>query len=99
MIVFLQKSNRKGKKYKVVFKENEFPPVHFGSLPYQDYTSHKDIGRKTRYLQRHQKRENWTKSGIGTSGFWSRWISWSKPTIEESIKDIEKRFNIIVKYI
>ncbi len=96
MIVELSKSNRKGKKYKVVFKENEYPPVHFGSTPYQDYTTHNDIERKHRYLLRHKKRENWSRSGVGTSGWWSRYLTWSKPTIDLAIKDIKKRFNITV---
>jgi rhamnogalacturonyl hydrolase YesR len=70
---------------------------YFGSEGSKDYTLHdKNIKdkRKELYLNRHRKRENWTKSGIHTSGFWSRWILWNKPTINESIKDIEKKFNI-----
>ena len=46
------------------------------------------------YIARHKVRENWNKSGIHTAGFWSRWILWNKPTLQESINDVEKRFNI-----
>jgi hypothetical protein len=42
--------------------------------------------------------ENWTKSGLRTAGFLSRWILWNKPTILASIKDVEDRFNIKIKY-
>jgi hypothetical protein len=38
--------------------------------------------------------EDWNKSGIDTAGFWSRWALWSKPSLEEAIKLIEKKFKI-----
>ena len=59
-----------------------------------DFTKHKDEARKQRYINRHQKNENWTKSGIDTAGWWSRWILWHLPTIKESYADIKRRFNI-----
>lgn len=39
-------------------------------------------------------RENWTKSGIDTAGFWSRWVLWNKPTLAASVADTEHRFGI-----
>jgi hypothetical protein len=48
-------------------------------------------------MKRHRLRENWSKSGIKTAGFWSRWLLWNKPTLDESIRDIEKRFHVIIK--
>jgi len=33
-----------------------------------------------------------------TKGFWSRWILWNKPTIDESINDIENRFGIKINF-
>lgn len=68
--------------------------VNFGASGYEDFTIHKDPERKQRYIIRHQKRENWDKSGINTAGFWSRWLLWNLPTIKDSYKDIQKRFNI-----
>ena len=50
--------------------------------------------KRQNYIARHRVRENWNKSGIHTAGFWSRWILWNKPTLQESINDVEKRFNI-----
>mgnify|MGYP003681829816 CR=1 FL=1 len=44
--------------------------------------------------RKHKKNEDWTKSGLHSSGFWARWILWNLPTISESIKDVEKRFKI-----
>ena len=66
--------------------------VHFGAKGYQDFTIHKDEDRKHRYINRHQARENWGKSGIDTAGFWSRFLLWNKSTIRESYNDIKKRF-------
>jgi hypothetical protein len=42
-----------------------------------------------RYLTRHRKRENWSKSGKFTAGFWSRWLLWSKPSFKEALKKTE----------
>lgn len=66
--------------------------LNFGRKGYEDFTIHKDSERKQRYIDRHQKRETWGKSGIDTAGFWSRWLLWNKPTIKESYEDIKKRF-------
>ena len=66
--------------------------IYFGARGYSDYTIHKDPERKQRYIERHKEKENWTKSGINTAGFWSRWLLWNKPTIETSYNDIKKRF-------
>ena len=42
----------------------------------------------------HSKKENWTKSGIHTAGFWSRWLLWSASDINKAKKIIMKKFNI-----
>ena len=87
----LRKSKRKNKKYST----NMLNTMHrFGDSRYQDYTQHQNELRKSSYLARHSVRENWSKSGINTSGFWSRWLLWNKESIKESIKDIETNFNI-----
>ena len=57
-----------------------------------DFTKHKTTDRKKAYLARHKAREDWTKSGATTAGFYSRWITWNKPTLKETIYDINKRF-------
>jgi len=45
---------------------------------------------KERYIDRHKKREDWTKAGVATSGFWAKHILWNKPTFEASLKDTLK---------
>jgi len=94
-IIILKKSTNPDKKYMVTLGNKT---VHFGAKGYSDYTIHKNRDRMLRYENRHKKRENWTKSGIETAGFWSKWILWNKPSLLGSIKDTEKRFNIKIKY-
>ena len=89
--VKLSRSEKPDKKFKVIINNLT---LHFGARGMSDYTINKDPQRKRLYIKRHKTRENWSKSGIKTAGFWSRWLLWNKPTIDESIKDIEKRFNV-----
>lgn len=78
-------------KYYIITNDNK--KVYFGASGYEDYTIHKNLKRKELYIKRHSKmNENWTKSGINTAGFWSRWLLWNKQTIKESYEDIKKRF-------
>jgi hypothetical protein len=96
----LQKSDRPDKKFMIdEYDNDEFKTVYFGSAPYSDYTINKNPLRKKAYIQRHRSRENWSKSGIDTAGFFARWLLWNQPTLEDSIKDIENRFNIEIKLI
>ena len=68
--------------------------VYFGAIGYEDFTIHKDPSRKARYIARHKNKENWTKSGINTAGFWSRWLLWNQLTLQSSYNDIKNRFLI-----
>jgi hypothetical protein len=77
-------------KYYIITKSGR--KVLFGAVGYSDFTKHKDEDRKQRYISRHKNNENWTKSGIDSAGFWSRYLLWNKPTINESYKDIKNRF-------
>tara|TARA_R110002012_G_scaffold77542_1_gene196744 strand:- start:52 stop:327 length:276 start_codon:yes stop_codon:yes gene_type:complete len=90
MNVKFKRSNRKYKKYMAIFGDGN--KIHFGDNRYDDYTSHKDITRKNRYLARHRTRENW--NDFQSSGSLSRWILWNKPTLREAIKDYKKRFKL-----
>ena len=102
IVAELYKSDKEQYKFKVIV--NYLPTkkkdtVYFGANGYEDFTHHNDILRKTNYLARHKKRENWTKTGIDTSGFWSRWLLWNKNTLNSSIDDIQKQFDIkIINY-
>ena len=83
-------SDKSEKKYYIIIESGK--KIYFGASGYSDFTKHKDEARKQRYINRHKNNENWTKSGIDTAGWWSRWLLWNKPTIKESYEDIKKRF-------
>ena len=94
--IYLSYSSQANKKFMV---KVDGKTIHFGAKGYQNYGGigqerHLDEDRKERYINRHKQRENWTKSGINTAGFWSRWLLWNKPTIQQNIKDIQHRFNV-----
>jgi len=93
-IIILEKSRASGKKYSAIVGNKT---VNFGAKGYSDYTIHKDRERMKRYENRHRSRENWSKSGIKSAGFWSKWILWNKPSLRASIRDTEKRFGIKIR--
>lgn len=91
MIIYLSRSSNPRKKYMVKVGNKT---IHFGAKGYSDYTIHRDPERKQRYIDRHRDNENWTKSGIDTAGFWSRWLLWGEPTLGQSIEKIEDKFAV-----
>ena len=86
------KSNKPDKKYYIITNDNK--KVYFGAAGMSDFTIHKDEARKQRYINRHKNNETWSKSGIDTAGFWSRWLLWNLPTKTNSYMNIKRRFNI-----
>lgn len=57
-LISIRRSNKKGKKFTAVFKEDNtgnIKKVHFGAAGYEDYTIHKDKDRRARYWARHKK--------------------------------------------
>ena len=83
-------SDKPEKKYYIITESGK--KVYFGQAGASDFTQHKSEERKMRYINRHKKNEDWTKSGINTAGFWSRYLLWHLPTIKASYGDIKKRF-------
>ena len=92
--VLLQPSRRAGKKFDAVIDGRT---VSFGAQEMSDYTMHHDPEQKHRYLLRHQARENWTRSGLETAGFWSRWLLWNEPSLQASKRDMERRFCLRIR--
>ena len=94
-LIDIRKSVNPSKKYDaILLVDNKEKIISFGANGYEDYTIHKDILRKERYLARHKPREDWTMSGVLTPGFWSRWILWNQPTIQGSVMDLKSRFDL-----
>ena len=90
----LSPSSRPNKKLMILLGSKI---IHFGATGYSDFTLHKDIKRKMRYENRHKKKEDWTINGIYSAGFWAKWILWNKPTLQQSIIDVNKRFHLKIK--
>ena len=94
--IILKKSNRKDKKYNVIFvKDGKKYNIHFGAKGMSDYTKHKDRYRKYLYEMRHIRNENW--QNLESAGAWSKWLLWSRPNINDAIKNIEHRFKVNIK--
>jgi hypothetical protein len=90
----LRRSRNPEKKWDAVFeKEGKEKVVAFGARGYSDFTKHKDVTRKARYIKRHSGMgEHWNKPD--TPGALSRWILWNKPSLKGSLRDFRKRFDI-----
>ena len=90
----LTDSTRDGKRYMIKFRGKT---IHFGSSEHDSYPFHKDKERKARYIQRHRKREDWTRSGMGTPGFFAKHVLWNEPTIQGSLQSLRRNFGLNVR--
>ena len=90
----LRRSRNPEKKWDAVFeKEGKEKVVSFGAKGYSDFTKHKDVTRKARYIKRHSGMgEHWNKPD--TPGALSRWILWNRPSLKGSLRDFRKRFSL-----
>ena len=90
-IYYPYKSDKPDKKYYII--TNTGKRVYFGSSNHENYSSgHLDEERKQRYIVRHKKNEDWTKSGINTPGFWSYHYLWEFPTKKTTYENIKKKY-------
>ena len=95
MEVIIKPSKNKNKKFDAIIDDKK--TISFGAKGMSDYTIHKDKERRERYINRHKKRENWTDPN--TAGFYAKNILWNKPSIKESVKDMNQKYkNIKFKY-
>ena len=105
MTFYLHRANDKKKKFFVEFENPDTgrsKRIYFGAIrpngtPYEDFTMHKDIERRNRYIQRHKANENWSSPYAG-AGVWSRYLLWGEPTLLQSIKAMERKFKIKIVY-
>ena len=86
------KPSDKTKKIMAVMENKK--TLHFGDSRYSDYTKHKDPERKKTYLSRHKK-DNYTN--LLYPSFYATNLLWNKPTLKESIKNTNEKFNINIK--
>ena len=68
----VHESSRKDKKY-MVFSPIENKMLHFGSLPYEDYTKHHDEKRRTNFRKRNHR---WANTSIYCPSWLSYYLLW-----------------------
>jgi hypothetical protein len=93
--VRLDKLTGDKKKYKVVLKNKQTgreKSIKFGASGYDDFTITKNEEQKKAYLARHKSREDWTKTGVATAGFWSKHLLWSSSSIQQSLADVKRKY-------
>lgn len=91
----IRRSHKKEKKWDAVFvkPDGKEKVVPFGQKGYSDFTKHKDVTRRQRYINRHRGMgEDWNKPD--TPGALSYWVLWNKPSFRASVTDFKKRFNL-----
>jgi hypothetical protein len=100
--ISLTPSKDKVHKYEVIIqntKTNRNKTIKFGAYGYNDYIQYnKEVGKveadkkKSAYIARHKVNENFNDET--TKGFWALHILWNKDSLEESLKDTVKKFNL-----
>jgi len=91
----VSKSDKKDKKYKAVFtyKDGKTKTTHFGAKGMEDYTTHKDKERRSRYRARHKK--DLKTNDYTRAGYLSYYILWGdKTNIKDAVKSYKKKFNL-----
>ena len=89
--IIIKKSENKDKKFTAIINNKK---INFGSSFYEDYTQHKNEARKKSYLSRH-KHDNY--NDVNYAGFYSTNLLWNKPTLKESIKATNDKYNLNIK--
>ncbi len=97
MNIVITPSDKTNKKFTALIddkKNNNKKSIHFGDSRYSDYTLHKDTERKKAYLARHKK-DNFNNPNY--AGFYSTNLLWNKPTLKESLKNTNEKYNLNIK--
>lgn len=87
-------STNADKKYMVVLlkPDGRKKTIHFGAKGMDDFTKTGDVEQKSRYIQRHKDKENWNDPL--TAGFWAKHILWNKTSVQSSLADTKRQFNL-----
>lgn len=92
----ITRSDRAGKRYTATLTNSDKRrTVHFGSSEHENFTMHKDVDRRGRYIARHKDKEDWRN--LEKAGAWARFLLWNKPTLRGSAQDMSKRFRIRIR--
>jgi hypothetical protein len=100
-LLSIKKSPKKEKKLVATFcKNNRIKQTHFGDSNAKNYCGpsgkgkfcHNDAKRRSRYLARHKKHENWNDPT--SAGALSALILWGKGTVRENIGSFKRKFKL-----
>ena len=95
MNIIIKKSSAPDKKYTAVIDNGKTSKsIHFGAKNYSDFTIHKDPLRKKAYLARHKHDYH---NNVNYAGFYATNLLWNKPTLRESIKYTNDKYNVNIK--
>lgn len=98
MRVFFKPSNRKNNKLMAIFTDDNKTEiiniVHFGKKGMSDFTQHKNKQRKQNFLNRFNKLIKKNQNNPMSPMTLSNLILWNKESLEDSIEDYKKRFNL-----
>ena len=89
--IIIQKSDIANKKFTAIINNKK---IHFGDSRYSDYTLTKDDKKKKAYLARH-KHDYFNNPNYAS--FYSTNLLWNKPTLKESIKATNDKYNVNIK--
>jgi hypothetical protein len=78
--------------HKWVAEFDDGTQTKFGSFGMDDYTLTHDMGQRVRYRERHKK--DLDTHDPKRAGYLSWFILWNLPTIEASLRDYKRRFNV-----
>ena len=87
--IVIRKSQNSNKKYDAIVNEGKI--ISFGAAGYSDYTIHKDPVRKQNYIKRHSN-EDWSRTNLLSPAWFSRFILWEKPSLEEAVKNANQKY-------
>ena len=86
MIVHIRESTRPGKKWMAQVREGGLrKTVRFGQAGQSGYTINKGDARRASYLARHGSKEDWSRYGVLTPGWPSRWLLWEKRSMPQAL--------------
>ena len=88
-LLSVTKSTRKDKKWMAEFDTGKI--IHFGASGMDDYTIKKDKDQRERYRARHASGKT---AKPDTADALAYYLLWNKPTLQESIKEFKKKYNI-----
>ena len=98
-LISIKKSTDGKHKYTAIFdNDGRTKTTHFGAAGFKDFIQYSkedkvEAGvRKSLYLARHKKTENWNDPT--SAGSLSRYILWGEPTLAASIKSFKNKFSL-----